>query len=170
MENIKLACSEVYCLLEILGDSYKNKLPNKFLDFINQNRNEDFSLEIDENQYENLKISRDGLVLISFLNLNYWVDDDEKKKLIEIYKKNDEKKQEKINRYKQPDWLSQSNKKETTESVENNDIIETKNETVSENVEDNNRKNEKALIEVKNISFFDKIKNFIKNIFYKGKE
>ena len=151
MENVKLACSEVYCILEILGDSYKNKLPKKFLEFINLNRNTEFSLEINENEYQNLNISKDGLVLISFLNLKYWVDDEnEKQRLIDIYKKNEEKKQENLNRYKQVDWLKQTN------NLENED----------------NKKEEQTteLIEVKKFSFFDKIKSIIKNIFNKKKE
>lgn len=166
MENISLACSEVYCLLEILGDSYKNKLPIRFLEFINQNRKEEFSLEINENEdeYTNLKISKDGLVLISFLNLKYWVEDEtEKQRLIEIYKKNDEKSEENINRYKDPDWLKKSNQKDY--SIEN---------IATENIENTNenRKNEKidtqnAMIELKKFSIIEKIKSVIKKIFNK---
>lgn len=169
MENIRLACSEVYCLLEILGDSYKNKLPIKFIEFINQNRNTAFSLEITENNYENLKISKDGLVLISFLNLKYWVEDEnEKRRLIEIYKRNDEKKQEKLNSYKQPDWLKQSNKKEDEMKVTSNTTI-----TTIENEEQNEEgtKNENtALVEIKKVSFFDKVKAIIRKFFNKEKE
>lgn len=169
MENIRLACSEVYCLLEILGDSYKNKLPIKFIEFINQNRNTAFSLEITENNYENLKISKDGLVLISFLNLKYWVEDEnEKRRLIEIYKRNDEKKQEKLNSYKQPDWLKQSNKKEDEMQVTSNTTI-----TTIENEEQNEEgtKNENtALVEIKKVSFFDKVKAIIRKFFNKEKE
>lgn len=160
MENISLACSEVYCILEILGDSYKNKLPIKFLEFINQNREEDFSLEINENEYENMKISKDGLVLISFLNLKYWVEDEsEKQRLIEIYKKNDEKREEKINKYKDSDWLKQSNLSDSkTDNLEESTIVS----------DDNIKNQEKnALIETKKISFIDKIKTFIKKIFNK---
>lgn len=169
MENIRLACSEVYCLLEILGDSYKSKLPIKFIEFINQNRNTAFSLEITENNYENLKISKDGLVLISFLNLKYWVEDEkEQQRLIEIYKRNDEKKQEKLNRYKQPDWLKQSNKKEDEMQVTSNTTI-----TTIENEEQNEDgiKNENtALVEIKKVSFFDKVKAIIRKFFNKEKE
>lgn len=166
MENISLACSEVYCLLEILGDSYKNKLPIRFLEFINQNRKKEFSLEINENEdeYTDLKISKDGLVLISFLNLKYWVEDEkEKQRLIEIYKKNDEKREENINRYKDPDWLKSSNEKDY--SIEN---------IAAENIENTNEngKNEKidtknAMIEVKKFSIIEKIKSVIKKIFNK---
>lgn len=165
MENIKLACSEVYCLLEILGDAYKNKLPNKFIEFINENRNSDYSLEVNENNFENLKISKDGLVLISFLNLKYWVDDEnEKQRLMEIYKKNDEIKQEKLNSYKQADWLSQTNKKESQEIIDEK-IEETSFESV-QNTE-KNKSEEKSLSLVTKISFFDKIKNIIRKIFNK---
>ena len=159
MENISLACSEVYCLLEILGDSYKNKLPIRFLEFINQNRKEEFSLQINEkeDEYTDLKISKDGLVLISFLNLKYWVEDEtEKQRLIEIYKKNDEKREENINRYKDPDWLKNSNEKDY--SIEN---------IATENIEDTNESTKNAMIEVKKFSIIEKIKSVIKKIFNK---
>lgn len=166
MENVKLACSEVYCILEILGDTYKNKLPDKFLEFINQNRNIDFSLEIDENEYKNLKISKDGLILISFLNLKFWVEDEnEKQRLIEIYKSNDDKKQEKINKYKEQDWLKQPNKAENDEINTSQTINEiTENKITNE---ENKVESENALIEVKKVSFFDKIKTIIRKIFNK---
>lgn len=173
MENIRLACSEVYCILEALGESYKNKLPMKFLEFINQNRNIDFSLDINENEYENLKISKDGLVLISFLNLKYWVKDEkEKQKLIQIYKNNNDKKQEKINRYKQSDWLKQDYN--TTYSISNMEIEkENTKKTSDEKIEVEEIKNietDNYLIEIKRNSFFDKIRAIIRKIFNKKKE
>lgn len=165
MENIKLACSEVYCLLEILGDTYKNKLPNKFLEFIDQNRNPEFSLEINENDYENLKISKDGLVLISFLNLNFWVkDENEKQRLIEIYKRNDEIKKEKLSAYQNPDWLSQTNKKEN--QIITNEKIESISLEKQGNIEKNNSE-EKSLSIIEKVSLFDKIKNIIKKFLKK---
>ena len=148
MENIKLACSEVYCILELLGDSYKNKLPKKLLEFINQNRNENYYLTINNENYENFNISKDALVFISFLNLKYWVEDEEEKqRLIEIYKKNDEKRKEELNNYKNPNWLSKT-KEENTNTEEQG----------------------KELIEIKKDTIFDKIKNIIKKFFYKKKE
>lgn len=163
MENIKLACSEVYCILEILGDSYKNKLPNKLIEFINKNRNTEFFLETKEKSFEDLKISKDGIVFISLLNLKYWEkDENEKQKLMEIYKKNDEKKQEKLNSYKNPDWLRNSNKKE---EVNYNQDTEDKLDKIASAENEN-----MALIEVKKVTFFDKIKMIINKIFNKKKE
>lgn len=170
MENMKLACSEVYCILEILGDSYKNKLPTKFLEFINQNRSLDYSLNIDGEDYDNLNISKDALVLVSFLNLKYWVEDEEeKKRLIEIYKKNDEKRSELQNKYNVSNGLIQNlNEKSEIEipkeELENNEIA------IKEEVEKNTKEQGKELIEVKKDSIFDKIKKIIKKFFYKKKE
>ena len=173
MENIKLACSEVYCILELLGDTYKNKLPKKFLEFINQNRNIDFSLEIDNSDYENLKISKDALVLVSYLNLKYWVEDeDEKQRLLEIYKKNDEKKKELLNAYKDPNWLSKSNQEENNITT-SKDELDSKiiNKDIQNNfVEENTKEQGKDLIEIKKETIFDKIKKVIKKIFNKKKE
>lgn len=155
MNNLELACSEVYCILEILGDSYKKKLPKKLLEIINQNRKEDFSLEITEYNYENLNLSKDAIVFISLLNLKYWEEDEkEKLKLLEIYKRNEEKNQEKLNSYKNSDWLKNSNK---NEEINYNQVAEDK--------KDFSRNDNMALVEVKKVTFFEKIKNIIRKIF-----
>ena len=173
MENMKLACSEVYCILEILGDNYKNKLPTKFLDFINQNRSVDYFLNIDGEDYENLNISKDALILVSFLNLKYWVEDEEEKlRLIEIYKKNDEKRNELINKYNNANWLNQAKYEENTIENSNTDP-ETSNtniDTQEELNEENRKEQGKELVEIKKDSIFDKIKKIIKKFFYKKKE
>lgn len=155
MNNLELACSEVYCILEILGDSYKKKLPKKLLEIINQNRKEDFSLEITEYNYENLNLSKDAIVFISLLNLKYWEEDEkEKLKLLEIYKRNEEKNQEKLNSYKNSDWLKNSNK---NEEINYNQVAEDK--------KDFSGNDNMALVEVKKVTFFEKIKNIIRKIF-----
>ena len=59
------------------------------------------------------------MIIISIFNLKYWEqDENEKKRLISIYKANEKNYQEKINRYKNEEWLN--NKKITIEKEENN--------------------------------------------------
>lgn len=79
-----------------------------------------------------LEINKTALTIISILNLKYWEKDENKKaKLKKIYDENERKFQEKINEYKQKDWLK----------IKRNRIIQ----------EENNK--EKALIEQKTISW-----------------
>ena len=166
MKDYSIAYSEVYFVLEALGDTYKNKIPKRFVEFINENRKKDYIMEdITEENISDLSVSRDALVILSLLNLNYWEEDEnEKARLLEIYKQNDEKK---FGNYKENDWLANSNKK--------NDVEEPKTEVIEEKEEvqstvTSKSKNDEFLIVVNENSIIYKVKKFIKKIINKWKK
>lgn len=161
MKDYSIAYSEVYFVLEALGDTYKNKIPKRFVEFINENRKKDYIMEeITEENISELSVSRDALVILSLLNLNYWEEDEnEKARLLEIYKLNDEKK---FGNYKDDDWLS--NKKN---DIEKQSVIEK--EEITSNVE-SKRKEDEFLIVVNENSIMYKLKKFIKKIINKWKK
>lgn len=166
MKDYSIAYSEVYFVLEALGDTYKNKIPKRFVEFINENRKKDYIMEdITEENISDLSVSRDALVILSLLNLNYWEEDEnEKARLLEIYKQNDEKK---FGNYKENDWLANSNKK--------NDVEEPKTEVIEEKEEiqstvTRKSKDDEFLIVVNENSIIYKVKKFIKNIINKWKK
>ena len=71
MKDYSIAYSEVYFVLEALGDAYKNKIPKRFVEFINENRKKDYIMEdITEENISDLSVSRDALVILSLLNIN----------------------------------------------------------------------------------------------------
>lgn len=166
MKDYSIAYSEVYFVLEALGDTYKNKIPKRFVEFINENRKKDYIMEdITEENISDLSVSRDALVILSLLNLNYWEEDEnEKARLLEIYKQNDEKK---FGNYKEDDWLANSNKK--------NDVEEPKTEVIEEKEEvqstvTKKSKDDEYLIVVNENSIIYKVKKFIKKIINKWKK
>ena len=90
MKDYSRAYSEVYHVLEILGDTFKTKLPVKLLKLIEYNKSNELALEelIDE-ETGLLSISRDALIMLSFFNLKYWEEDEsEKEKLFKVYEEN----------------------------------------------------------------------------------
>lgn len=145
--SLNIALAEVSQILDILGNEYINKIPYKFLKFMEENKAENISISITEDNYENVELTRNTIVIISMLNINYWVTDaEEKEKLLKIYQENDRKFLNKISDYKNSDWLL-NNKVEK--------IIEVpKTET-------------KYLINIEEESVFTKIINFIKSLFMK---
>ena len=166
MKDYSIAYSEVYFVLEALGDTYKNKIPKRFVEFINENRKKDYIMEdITEENISDLSVSRDALVILSLLNLNYWEEDEnEKARLLEIYKQNDEKK---FGNYKEDDWLANSSKK--------NDVEEPKTEVIEEKEEvqstvTRKSKDDEFLIVVNENSIIYKVKKFIKKIINKWKK
>ena len=145
MENVlKNAYAEVEQILDFLGDSYKNKIPSKLIRLFNEKKNINHKIYIDANtKVEDIKLSRTTIIILSILNLKYWETNINKKmKLKTIYDQNEEKYQEKINIYKQDDWLKNRSKNKQIKEVTN----------------------ESSLIEIKKYSIFDKIKNFFKKI------
>ena len=145
MENVlKNAYAEVEQILDFLGDSYKNQIPPKLIRLFNEKKNINHNIYIDANtKVEDIKLSRTTIIILSILNLKYWETNTNKKmKLKTIYDQNEDEYQEKINIYKQDDWLKDRNKNKQIQEV-------TK---------------ESSLIEIKKYSIFDKIKNFFKKI------
>lgn len=104
---------EAYCevgqILNLLGKSYTQKIPPKVMQLFEQNKlaRQKANINIQE-------ISRNALIIISILNLKYWATNEEKEKLKAIYNQNEIEYQNKINVYKQDDWLQKKPKNTET--------------------------------------------------------
>lgn len=138
--------TEVSYILDILGEEYKNKLPKKILKLIYTNKNDDYKINLNfDITKNNINISRNALIIISILNLKYWEYDELKKdKLKNLYAKNEKIYQNKINNYKNDNWLNKNK-----QTIENKPVQET------------------CLIPKKNNSLWNTIKKFIRKILNK---
>ncbi len=138
--------SEVSYILDILGEQYKNKIPKKILELIYNNKNSDYKIKFKLNDDINkINISRNTLIIISILNLKYWENNEnEKARLKQTYSRNEQIYREKINKYKNDNWLKRDNKTE-----EMNEVKET------------------SLTIKEDKSIWNIIKKFIKKIFNK---
>lgn len=138
--------TEVSYILDILGEEYKNKLPEKILKLIYTNKNDDYKINLNfDITKNNINISRNALIIISILNLKYWEYDELKKdKLKNLYAKNEKIYQNKINNYKNDNWLNKNK-----QTIENKPVQET------------------YLIPKKNNSLWNTIKKFIRKILNK---
>ena len=145
---LKNAYAEVNQIIELLGEEYKAQIPQKILNLFNEKQNINYRTNISKDiPIDKMEVSRTALIIISILNLKYWEKDETKKaELKSIYDENERKFQEKINVYKQSDWLK----------TEKNEIVQEEN------------KQEKALIEQKDISWIVKIRRFFKDLIHLG--
>ncbi len=85
--KIPKAYSEVYSFINALGSSYISKIPVSVYNTIKKNRDENYNpmFNRDESIIKS-NISKEGLALISAINLQYWCNnEDEKAKLKKIY-------------------------------------------------------------------------------------
>lgn len=139
--------SEVYQVLNLLGDEYINKLPRSLYNMIKEKRDINYIPQYTEDLPLNQQnIQKNTLAIITLLHLNYWCEDDnEKYEIKRILKENENKYQEEIrNKYNPNDIFKQINHEEQ----EQIDIA----------------KKQISMIEYKE-SFFKKIINKIKNFF-----
>ena len=80
MDNSSLAYSEVYAILNMIEDEYKERVPKNVMDFFEEERDKEYNPIIDVNiPLEKQNLKRKTLVLLAILNLNYWCDSEEEK-------------------------------------------------------------------------------------------
>lgn len=105
--------TEVYVILQTLGDEYITKIPNKLYEHIENQRNKKSVLEIDISKgIEDQEISEQATDFIAYLNLQYWASEEEKNKLLEEYRQNDVKYEKELNERYNPDKLFKKQKKQ----------------------------------------------------------
>ena len=90
-EETKEIYSEVYSVLNMLGDKYIKKLPVSLFSMIQKERkrlyNPIYSKEI---ALSNQNIKRESISMIALFHLNYWCNSDkEKQELKRIFKENE---------------------------------------------------------------------------------
>lgn len=80
MDNSSLAYSEVYAILNMIEDEYKERVPKNVMDFFEEERDKEYNPIIDVNiPLEKQNLKRKTIVLLAILNLNYWCDSEEEK-------------------------------------------------------------------------------------------
>ena len=150
--------SEVYSVLNLLGDDYKKKLPNKLLKLIENKRNTNYEPKYDSGtSLLWQKIKRESLSMIALFHVNYWCDSEkEKNELKELFKANEQRYRTYIKEKYNPDNIFKNDTK--SKIVEPETTSSTLNENISQNTE---------LSEIKE-SIFQKIIRKIK-LFFKIK-
>ena len=84
--------SEVYSILNLLGNSYIAKLPKSLFKMIEEEKSSTYNPQYREDQSLNEQnIKRESLSMIALFHLNYWCNsDEEKEQLKQLFKNNEE--------------------------------------------------------------------------------
>lgn len=93
INNKTIACTEILNILNYVEKEYYDKVPNDLIELFKQNSIK-FYQYYDENG--NLRMSNLTKQILSYINLEYWCEPEEKEKLIEMYKENDKELSEKF--------------------------------------------------------------------------
>ena len=150
--TIKEIYSEVYSILNLLGDKYISKLPNSLYKMIEEKKSETYNPTYNSiNNLKNQNIKRESISMIALFHLNYWCNSEkEKQNLRNIFKENEIKHQTELNEKYNTDNLFK-NRKSTPIKEE---IIE---------------EQEKSLTTINKENIFKKIINKIMSFFKRNK-
>lgn len=145
MENV--AYAEIIEILNNIEEKYKEKLPNKLIDFFKENSAKNYEEHILKNiSLNEQKLQKETIDILAMLTLNYWCNSEEEKaELMSMYSDNELKYQEELREKYNPDNLF----KNKTRIQEN----------IQENVE------EKQLVVIDDKPWYKKIFEKIKNMF-----
>ena len=94
--------SEVYQVLNLLGNEYIDKLPNRLFNLLKEKRNVNYNPQYTEDIPLNKQnIKKESIAIIALIHLNYWCEDEkEKYELKQILKNNENKYQQELrNKY-----------------------------------------------------------------------
>lgn len=84
--------SQVYGILQMLGEEYINKIPSKLYNLIKEERMEEYSPKYSiDDDIQKQDISTEAMAIIALIHLNYWCETEkEKDELRELFKRNEE--------------------------------------------------------------------------------
>lgn len=113
--------SEVYQVLNLLGNEYIDKLPNSLFNMLKEKRNTNYNPQyIEDIPLNKQNIRKETLAIIALLHLNYWCDNEkEKLELKQILKNHEDKYQQELrNKYNSEDIF----KKRIQENIVKNQV------------------------------------------------
>lgn len=143
------ASAEINEILKYLPEEYVGKIPNKLRDFFKKVEDKEYVTNIDPNKsLDEQDIKPKTKTLLTILYREYWCNEEEKAELDKILIENDKKYEAELREKYNPDNIFKKNVK--TEEIE----------TVEET----------ALVKYENKTWYQKMFNFIGNIFKRFKK
>ena len=132
---------EVYEVIKYLEPKELEKIPDDVLDMINENKDKNYQWKYDEAKgLKEQNLSREAIVILSYLNMEYLLNEQQKRYMNELHRYNETKRE-----------------KQKKEEYDYNDIFkDIKKESVT---------SKQALIKYEKEKWYNKILNKIRNIF-----
>ena len=111
MSNLKKAFSEVDMILDLIDSEMKNKVSANFIKFIKEEKDNNYKPNINpELPLEEQNILPETIDILALLKLNYWCNEEEKKELLKVLNKNEQKFQKEAKEKYDIDKLFKTNK------------------------------------------------------------
>ena len=112
--------SEVYSILNMLGENYITKIPSKLYQMIKEEKSNEYNTQYDFTiALEQQNIKKEALSMIALFHLNYWCNSqEEKQELKDLFKENEIKYQAELREKYNPDNILK-NRNHSTKNEEN---------------------------------------------------
>ena len=106
--------SEVYQVLNLLGNEYIDKLPKSLLNMLEEKRDINYNPQyIEDIPLNKQNIKKETLAIIALLHLNYWCENEKEDiELKQVLKNNEDKYQQEIRNKYNPENMFIKNKRE----------------------------------------------------------
>lgn len=103
----KDAYVEVLGILDLLDEEQKNRIPKKLKEFFENNKNQDYQVNIDSNiPLEEQNLLQETVDILAMLKMNYWcTNEKEKEGLLNLLNENEKKYQEELRKKYNPNNL-----------------------------------------------------------------
>lgn len=117
--------SEVYSILNLLGEDFIKKLPKSLYEMIKKEKSNSYNPQYREDRSLNdQNIKRETLSMIALFHLNYWCNSEEEKNDLKLlFKTNEEKHHEEISKKYNPDDLFKKHISRQEESIITNEVF-----------------------------------------------
>ena len=134
--NTREAYAEVDNFIECLNSYDKNKVPESIRKYFKKEKSKNYNKIIDVNQpIKDQNLKDETLAIIAMLNLKYWCDDEEeKKRLIKIYSKNEDKYQKELREKYGVENLFTNKENQVENRIERNKVICVKKESLFDKI------------------------------------
>ena len=88
----KIACAEIWKILEQLTENDKNKIPKEILEIIESSRDKEYRANINLNiPLQQQQMSEKAVEILCYLEMEYLSTPEQREELISVYKQNEER-------------------------------------------------------------------------------
>jgi len=124
MNNVKKAYAEVYCIINLLDEDYKNKIPLKLINFFNEEKDNNYNAVINPDvSLEKQNLLKETVDILAMLKLHYWCKNkEEEQELLNLLNENEKRHQAELREKYNPDDLFKRNVKTNTEPIIHNTV------------------------------------------------
>ncbi len=165
MEFLGKRLIEVECVLNRMDEKYVKKIPQEFLNFMNENKDINYNFKYDDNKsiIEN-NLHLDSIALLTYININFLLDSKSKKEMVELLKEDALIYEEEKRKRNNPDSIFKNGKK-SREKYNTDNLFQNRNNIIKNNIIISD---ETAMVEYKEQKWYQKLFAKILKVFRKN--